>query len=198
MTLINKVSRLFALLYQKRRISFYKIISDSSVLISGRPIVKQPVHIVGKGKIMFGQSVQLGFFPSPGYYNGIIYLEARNEGSEIVFGNNLFINNGLVIICDKTRVSIRNKVLIGFNVEMIDSDFHGLNPKERLSTDYSTKEIIIEENVFIGNNVKILKGVVIGCNSVIANGSIVTKSIPANVIAGGNPAVVIKQLSSSG
>lgn len=54
--------------------------------------------------------------------------------------------------------------------------------------------MIIEDNVFIGNNVKIPKGVRIGKNSVIAYGSIVTKSIPANVIAGGNPAKMVRKI----
>ena len=54
--------------------------------------------------------------------------------------------------------------------------------------------IKIGNNVFIGDNVTILKGVIIGDNAVIGNGSIVTKSIPSNVIATGNPANVIKEL----
>ena len=53
---------------------------------------------------------------------------------------------------------------------------------------------VISENVFIGDNVTILKGVTIGVNSVIGNGSIVTKSIPDNVIAAGNPARVIRNI----
>jgi acetyltransferase-like isoleucine patch superfamily enzyme len=51
--------------------------------------------------------------------------------------------------------------------------------------------VVVEDNVFIGAGCKVLKGVRIGCNSVIGTGSIVTKDIPANSIAAGNPAKVI-------
>ncbi len=57
-----------------------------------------------------------------------------------------------------------------------------------------TAKVVIGENVFIGSNVRILKGVEIGNNSIIGNSSIVTKSIPANVIAGGNPVKILKNL----
>ena len=70
-----------------------------------------------------------------------------------------------------------------------DSDWHTDDP--RTGPD---KAVIIEDNVWLGYGVKILKGVHIGKNSVIGAGSIVTKNIPANVIAAGNPCKVIKQL----
>jgi acetyltransferase-like isoleucine patch superfamily enzyme len=61
----------------------------------------------------------------------------------------------------------------------------------------NTAPVQIYRNVFIGADVTILKGVVIGENSIIASGSVVTKSIPGNVIAAGNPCVVIKPISDS-
>ena len=57
-----------------------------------------------------------------------------------------------------------------------------------------TKKVVVGQNVFLGSNVVILKGVTIGDNSVIANCSVVTKSIPENVIAAGVPAKVIRRL----
>jgi len=85
-------------------------------------------------------------------------------------------------------------VLIGTNVEIIDSDFHMLNPLNRLNGTPKMGKVVIHNNVFIGSNVKILKNLFIGENSVIANGSIVTKNIPDNVVAGGNPCKVIRNL----
>ena len=84
--------------------------------------------------------------------------------------------------------------LIGTNFSCIDSDFHGLSANKRLSSDYKCKPVILEKNVFVGNDVSILKGVTIGENSVIANGAVVTKSFPTNVIIGGNPAKIIRDL----
>ena len=74
------------------------------------------------------------------------------------------------------------------------SDFHDLDPEKRTTGIPKTAKVIIGKNVFIGNNVSILKGVTIGDNSVIGTGAVVTKSVPANTIAGGNPAAVIRHL----
>lgn len=64
------------------------------------------------------------------------------------------------------------------------------------STDWGVSApVTIEDDVFIGMNCVILKGVTIGARSIIAAGSVVTKSIPADCVAGGNPAKVIKRLS---
>ena len=67
---------------------------------------------------------------------------------------------------------------------------------ERDSTDPEPQEVVIEDNVFIGNNVTILKGVRIGKNTVVAAGSVVTKSFPNDVVIGGVPAQIISPASS--
>ncbi len=113
----------------------------------------------------------------------------------INISSNCFINNNFTAIADIKSITIESNCLIGTNVEIINSDFHDLNLENRFGGKNIKREsILIKSNVFIGNNVKILKGVTIGKNSVIANGSVVVKSIPENAIAGGNPAKVIKQL----
>jgi acetyltransferase-like isoleucine patch superfamily enzyme len=179
--------------YQFFRRIKYRLLS-SNPNRSGTPRLMQPVLFSGRGTISFSKDVTLGYFPSPFYYNGIIYLEARRKESQIRFGQRVFANNNLSIICESTLVDIGDDVLIGSNVEIVDSDFHEIHPDQRNSGHHKGKPVLIGNNVFIGSNTKILKGVIIGTNSVIANGSVVTKSFPDNVIIGGNPAVVMKTI----
>lgn len=126
-------------------------------------------------------------------------------------------NGGKIIMEKYTKIgvgtSIRcvNKVVIGAytaiadNVAISDNNNHPVNPEYRLymrmqpENDDSRKwkhstnaPIIIGQNCWIGQNVRIQRGVTIGDNSVIAANSVVTKSVPANCIAGGNPAKILK------
>ena len=179
--------------FQRTRIFIYSSLSNNAENIVGNPIVHQPVLFLGKGTYHFKSKVNLGYFPSPFFYNGNIHLEARLKNSKIEFGSNVFVNNNFVAVC-LNSIKIGDNVLIGTNVEIFDSDFHNTEPIERFGGKAEVKEVIIHNNVWIGSNVKILKGVTIGENSVISNGSIVTKSIPRNVIAAGVPAKVIKEL----
>jgi maltose O-acetyltransferase len=187
------VFSLFIKYYDRYREKLFESKSNNLSNINGTPKILQPVLFLGKGKYIFQGKVQLGYFPSPYFYSGNIHLEARTKESVIEFGNNIFINNNFVVISEK-KVKIGNNALIGTNVEITDSDFHNIIPAERFGGSHFTAEVEIKDNVWIGSNVKILKGVTIGENSVIANGSIVTGDIPANVVAGGIPAKVIKQI----
>ena len=188
----NLIYKLYDIFFQKCRLKFFEKKSNNKNII-GAPKALQPVLYLGKGKIVFNGDIQLGYFPSPFFYTGNIHIEARTTESKIEFGNNIFINNNFVIIAEDC-VQIGNDILIGTNVEITDSDFHNLNPAERFGGKHEVSKVVIEDNVWIGSNVKILKGVTIGKNSVIANGSVVTKSIPQNVVAGGIPAKIIKHI----
>ena len=193
-TMFNKIyRRLIRKYYQKLRILNSKILS-SNYNVVGNPKISQPVLFLGLGKIQFAEGVFLGYYPSPFFYDGSIYIEARVKGSNVSVGKNTHINNGARIICDKTYIIIGDNVLIGTSFEVLDSDFHGIHPSKRMDMNYKCLPVIIENNVFIGNNVTILKGVKIGKNSVIANSSVVVKDIPADSIAAGNPARVIKSV----
>lgn len=100
-----------------------------------------------------------------------------------------------VTIYAREGIRIGDKTLIGANTKILDNDFHPVDPNVRQKTPGSNMRsapIQIGDNVFIGCNCLILKGVTIGDNTTIGAGSVVTKNIPANCIAGGNPAIVIK------
>lgn len=86
-------------------------------------------------------------------------------------------------------------MLIGTEFAVHDSDFLELYPERRMDGSHATSSVSIGANVFIGSRVTVLKGVTIGDNSVIANGSVVDKDVPTNVVVGGIPAKVIKKIS---
>lgn len=96
--------------------------------------------------------------------------------------------SGTVIGAFKS-ITLGNNVRCGANTLITDSDWHLDDPRSGTPSD-----VVIEDNVWLGVNSVVLKGVTIGANTVIGANSVVTKSIPANVIAAGNPCKVIRQL----
>jgi maltose O-acetyltransferase len=84
--------------------------------------------------------------------------------------------------------------LIGDGVTIFDSDFHELSPEKRHMSGGEVEKVIIRDNVWLGSRVIVLKGVTVGEGSVVAPMSVVTKDIPANCVAAGTPAKVIRQL----
>lgn len=174
----------------------YKYISIKSTCakVVGKSNNIQPVLLVGNGKITFGENVQIGFKPSPLLYSSYAHIEARHSTAEIIFRNSIYMNNNVSIIAEKSKIEIEDNVLMGCNVQIFDSDFHAIHPNKRNSGTHSCKNVLIKKNVFIGNNVIILKGVTIGENSIVSAGSVVSQSFPDNVIIGGNPAKIVKEI----
>jgi acetyltransferase-like isoleucine patch superfamily enzyme len=104
------------------------------------------------------------------------------------------------------RITIGNRVNIGGDCIIMDTDAHNLDYRVRASKEKIGKygkdsvtaasaPIVIEDDVLIGTRCIILKGVTIGARSIIGSGSVVTKSIPADCIAAGNPCKVIRQIN---
>lgn len=121
-----------------------------------------------------------------GIYSPCI-ISTITHHAKIQIGNNCGFS-GTVIGAGK-QIIIGNNVRCGANTLITDSDWH--HGDSRVSPDSA---VVIEDNVWLGYGVKVLKGVHIGKNSVIGAGSIVTKDIPDNVIAAGNPCRVIKSI----
>ena len=114
-------------------------------------------------------------------------------------------NTGLSSPCiwAKERITIGNRVRVGGDCILMDSDAHNLDYRVRSSNEQidkiskdiltaKTAPIVIEDDVLIGTRCIVLKGVTIGARSIIGSGSVVTKSIPADCIAAGNPCKVIR------
>ena len=113
-------------------------------------------------------------------------------GYNIMIGDNFYANFGCVIL-DCNLVKIGNNVQLGPNVQIYTAT-HPINIKERISGKEMAYPITIGDNVWIGGSSIILPGIIIGNNSVIGAGSVVTKNIPNHVVAVGNPCRVIKQI----
>lgn len=182
-----------ALVFVRLRKIKYSWLS-SAIKVLGKAIIHQPVLFNGKGAITIGENVNFGVVNSPYFYTGYGYVESRNKDAQIIFGNNIHINNNCSIISNSKSIIIEDDVVMGYNCQIMNSDFHELNTKDRLYADAESAEVHIKKNVFLGNNVTVLKGVTIGENSVVGAASVVTKSIPDNAIATGNPAKVIRKL----
>ena len=99
------------------------------------------------------------------------------------------------VIAAAEHIEIRDNVMCGANVTITDTDWHYVGIDKQKKPGISSP-ICIEENVWIGLNVVVLKGVTIGRDSIIGAGSVVTHSIPARTIAAGQPARVISTLES--
>jgi maltose O-acetyltransferase len=113
-------------------------------------------------------------------------------GSNMMVGEKVFFNFNCVVL-DVAQVTIGNRTLFGPNVQVYTAT-HPLNYKERASGLELGKPIVIGNDVWVGGSVVICPGVTIGDRSVIGAGSVVTKDIPPDVFAAGNPCRVIRQL----
>jgi acetyltransferase-like isoleucine patch superfamily enzyme len=120
------------------------------------------------------------------------------EGGKIEIGD--YTGTSAVVISSRSGVKIGQYGNIGGNVRIFDHDFHALDWEVRRGPrgcdDCATKPIVIGDDVFIGANSIILKGVTIGDRAVIGAGSVVTWDVPADCIAAGNPAKIIRYVGT--
>lgn len=129
-------------------------------------------------------------------YNQYVFIES---GFNCVIGKNIHFKGMAMInmnctFLDSNIITIGHCALIGPGCNLICTN-HALNGEERLKGLFNDKPINIGSNVWLGANVTILPGVTIGDNAIIGAGSVVTKDIPANVIAFGNPCKVSREIT---
>lgn len=160
----------------------------------GLPVIQK--H--GQSAMSFGPGLQLrSSVPSnPLAPNHPVVLSTREKGAVLKVGANLCVTGG--VICATERITIGDHVVVGANCTIVDSDFHPLDPDERWlnPAEGRAAPVVIEDNVFVGMNSLILKGVRLGRYSVIGAGSVVTKDVPPGAIVAGNPARVVRQTES--
>ena len=113
-------------------------------------------------------------------------------GRNITLGPRTFLNYGCVML-DCAPITLGEHVLVGPGCHFYPA-IHPIDPIERLTDNDRAEPIVIEDNVWLGGHVTVLPGVTIGRNTVVGAGSVVTKDLPPNVVAAGNPARVIRTL----
>jgi serine acetyltransferase len=149
------------------------------VRLWGRPSVKN------KGEMVFGERARL--------VSTVATLElVCGREAQLIIGPGTFINYGCSIGATRSIV-IGAGCTIGTYVIIMDNDFHRLEPERRQELPES-EPVKLEENVWLGARVIVLRGVTIGEGSVIGAGSVVTRSIPPRSLAAGIPAKVIRTL----
>jgi galactoside O-acetyltransferase len=116
-------------------------------------------------------------------------------GTHVFIGDNFYANFNLVIV-DDNEVIIGNHVLFGPNVT-ISTTGHPIDRELRQSGKMYSFPVTIKDNVWLGSGVITNPGITIGENSIIGAGSVVTKDIPANVIAVGNPCKVLREINEN-
>ncbi len=119
-------------------------------------------------------------------------LHANWGGKRVHLGNNVYANFNLTLV-DDVDIYIGNDCLFGPNT-VIATAGHPIDPELRARVTQYNAEVHIGNNVWLGAGVIVMPGVTIGDNSVIGAGSIVTKDIPSNVVAVGNPCKVMREI----
>ena len=114
-------------------------------------------------------------------------------GSHISIGARCFANFGLVAL-DVAPITIGDDVQIGPNVQLL-TPTHPVEPGPRRDKWEAAKPIVIGDNVWLGGGAIVLPGVTIGANTVVGSGAVVTRDLPADVVAVGNPARVVRTIS---
>ena len=164
------------------------------------------VYLNNQGSITIGDNFMLtsddSINPISSNLRGSIYVE---QGGQITIGDNVGMSSTRIWIADSLTVG--NYVKIGACCLIIDTDTHQLDYQQRRCMPHNIEEseklkasiksapIVIEDDVWVGAHCTILKGVTIGTRSIIGAGSVLTKSIPADCVAAGNPAKIIRTLN---
>lgn len=113
-----------------------------------------------------------------------------SPGGQINIGKYTVINPG-VRITSASSITVGDNTMLATGVYLSDADWHDL--QHRIYAPGNTAPIVLEDNVWIGDNALVTKGVTVGTNSIVGAYSVVTKDVPANTIVAGNPAKIVKR-----
>jgi acetyltransferase-like isoleucine patch superfamily enzyme len=162
--------------------------SGGSITLGSRLSIQHRTIFQGAGRVGIGDDVTLGYSLA-GFLGTPIILQPRTSRAEIVIANGAAIMNGCYL-CANESIRIGADCRIGGNCFIVDSDFHGLRPTER-DTPGKTAPVVIEDNVWLGVSVAVLKGVRVGRDAVIGAHAVLSKDVPNGAIVVGNPMRIV-------
>ena len=176
---------------------FRNILQDGMAVLRARWYFRHATSLGSKGRVWGRPAVSNWGMMRVGERLRLVSTIATTElvagrDASLEIGDRVFINYGCSIAANE-RIRIGSNCSIGTYVIMMDNDFHRLEP-ERRNERPDSAPILLEENVWLGARVIVLKGVTIGAGSVIAAGSVVVKDVPPRSLAAGVPAKVIRSL----
>ena len=147
---------------------------------------------------IYGRNISVGDFPtmvaSPDNYIHLTTWNLEGNEGEISIGKYCLLTPG-VRIASASKIEIGDGCMFANSAYISDADWHGIY--DRATPVGNTKPITLHENVWIGDRAIVGKGVTIGRNSIVAAGAVVVKDVAENVVVGGNPASIIKELDPS-
>lgn len=189
---VNEIERLLLLPWARLRFAVTGLKWSRGCRLYGLPIIQK--H---RGSTLrFGARLELRSTArsNPLGANRPCILTTRRHGAELTIGNDFGMTGGS-IVCD-LKITIGDRVWVGANSVIMDTDFHPLDPQRRQEKplDGAAAPVVIEDDVFIGMHALILKGVTLGKGCVIGAGSVVTRDVPSGVLAAGNPARIVREL----
>jgi acetyltransferase-like isoleucine patch superfamily enzyme len=195
--LFNKLKRIAE--EQSVREALSELQCNKNISLSDTPHVKgAPLIDIRKGGLLkIGRNVTLNS-NNGGYHINMhspVKLFADRPGASITIGDNTRLHGSCVHAYGS--ISIGQNCLIAANCHIIDGNGHDMSYPDvsnRINTTGKVKPVVIEDDVWICANTIVLPGVTIGRGSIISANSVVTSDIPPMVVAGGNPAVVLRRL----
>jgi acetyltransferase-like isoleucine patch superfamily enzyme len=193
---ISRLSVFFCSLWVRLQLRLSGCQFGKGLRADGLPVIRMS----RRGAVTFGDHCQINSRLKSNLVGKTnpTFLDCRG-GGKIAFGNNSGCS--FAVISSRSDIQIGNHVKIGGNVRIFDHDYHSLDYLDRRDGNKDlprTKPVRIGNDVFIGTNAMILKGVTIGDRAIVGAGSVVVKDVPADEIWAGNPARFIKKQTGKG
>ncbi|HEX5446007.1 MAG TPA: acyltransferase [Pirellulales bacterium] len=177
------------------KVCWYEPLWRSQCAAVGRNFqMEQLPYLFGRGRIVIGSNVRLS-----GKSN-VIFTDGRGDLPELRIGDGTFVGHNCRLTI-AASMTIGRHCLIAGGVTIADNDGHPLDAQRRRRnepmTAASIRAVSIGDDVWIGNGAQVLKGVTIGDRSIVGAGAVVARDVPPDVVVAGNPARIVKQLSSA-